>query len=81
MDRPPPPYRVAIATIMVERFELYQHITPPVEPIPVVYLHLLVDDAILDDLVPRFASAVTGSHGPRPWRGFTHGPQTTAKFP
>ena len=32
-------------------------------------------------LVPRFASAATGSCGPRPWHGFTHGPQPTAKFP
>ena len=31
--------------------------------------------------LPQFASAVTGSRGPRPWRGFTHGPQTTAKCP
>ena len=31
--------------------------------------------------VPRFASAAIGARGPRPWRGFTHGPQTTAKRP
>ena len=31
--------------------------------------------------VPRLASAVTWSRGPRPWRGFTHGPLTTAKYP
>ena len=31
--------------------------------------------------VLRFVSAATGARGPRPWRGFTHGPQTTAKFP
>ena len=24
--------------------------------------------------VPRFASAATEARGPRPWRGFTHGP-------
>ena len=29
--------------------------------------------------VLRLASAVTWFHGPRPWRGFTHGPLTTAK--
>ena len=31
--------------------------------------------------VPLFASAVTWSRGPRPLRGFTHGPLITAKFP
>ena len=31
--------------------------------------------------VPRFASAVIWSRGPRPWRGFTHGPLITAKCP
>ena len=33
------------------------------------------------NMVPRLASAVTWSHGPRPWSGFTHGPLITAKFP
>ena len=33
------------------------------------------------ELVPRFASAVTWSGGPRPWCGFTHGALITAKFP
>ena len=32
-------------------------------------------------MVPRLASAVTWSRGPRPWRGFTHGPLITAKCP
>ena len=31
--------------------------------------------------VSRFASAATGAHGPRPWRGFTRGPHTNAKLP
>ena len=32
--------------------------------------------------VPRLASAVTLAHGPRPWRGFTHGPfNNTATCP
>ena len=31
--------------------------------------------------VPRFASAVTWSRGPRPWCGFAHRPLITAKFP
>ena len=35
----------------------------------------------IDPLVLRFASAVTWSRGPRPWRGFTHGPLITSKFP
>ena len=31
--------------------------------------------------VLQFVSAVTWSCGPNPWRRFTHGPLTTAKFP
>ena len=31
-----------------------------------VYIHVVS--------VSRFASAATGARGPRPWRGFTHGP-------
>ena len=31
--------------------------------------------------IPRFASAVTWSRGPRPCRWFTHGPLITAKCP
>ena len=38
-------------------------------------------DYMYIDLVLRFASAVTWSLGPRPWRRFTHGPLTTAKCP
>ena len=32
-------------------------------------------------IVPCFASAVTWYRGPRPWRGFTHGPPITVNCP
>ena len=32
-------------------------------------------------LVPHLACAVTWSRGPRPWRGFTHGPPNTDTCP
>ena len=38
-------------------------------------------DYISESLVPRLASAVIWSRGPRPWRGFTHGPLITDKCP
>ena len=38
-------------------------------------------EKILKFTVPRLASAVTWSRGPRLWRGFTHGPQITPKCP
>ena len=46
VDRPPPPARVDLATITVEREEIYQHVPPPGEPIPVGDLPFLVDDDI-----------------------------------
>ena len=41
----------------------------------------VTDIIIIASPVLRFASAATETRGPRPWRGFTHGPQTNAKFP
>ena len=46
MDRPLPPDRVIITTIMAERVEIYWHVTPPVQPIPVGLHPFLVDDSI-----------------------------------
>ena len=36
---------------------------------------------IRTSMVPRFASAVTWSRGPRSWHGFTHGPPITDNCP
>ena len=49
MDRPPPPARVAIATMTAERVELYRHVPPLGQPIPVGVQPFLVDDSILED--------------------------------
>ena len=48
-----------------------------------VVKNLKINSNILISLstVPRLVSAVTWSHGPRPWRGFTHGPLVTGKCP
>ena len=50
MERTPPPSRVAIATMMTERFEIYRHIPPPGESIPVEDSPFLVDDDIPDNV-------------------------------
>ena len=49
VDRPPPPSRVAIATMAVERVELYWHVTPQVEPILEGELNSLLYGAIPED--------------------------------
>ena len=49
MDRPPPPARVAIATMTAERVELYRPVPPLGQPIPVGVQPFLVDDSILED--------------------------------
>ena len=49
LDRPPPPPRVALATMKAEREELYRHVPLLGEPIHVGDLPLLVYDDILED--------------------------------
>ena len=49
VDRPPPSARVALANMTAEREDLYRHIPPPGEPIPVGDLPLLVNDDIPED--------------------------------
>ena len=49
VERPPPPARVSIATMTAERIDLYRHITPSGETIPVGDLTFLVDDSIPED--------------------------------
>ena len=46
--------------------------------IKVVQCTLCISQTYNYYLVPRFASVVTWSCGPRPWRGFTQRPLTTA---
>ena len=49
LDRPPPPARLDLTTVMAEREELYRNFPLPGELIPVVYLPFSVDDGILED--------------------------------
>ena len=49
VDRPPPPAIVALATMTAEREDLYWHVPPPGELIPVGKLPLLVDYGILEN--------------------------------
>ena len=49
IDCPPPPSRVALATMTAEREELYWHFPSPGEPIPVGGLPLSVDYGIPED--------------------------------
>ena len=51
VDRPPPPARVALATMTMEREELYRYVPLPGETIPVgePTFPLLVDDSIPED--------------------------------
>ena len=49
LDRPPPPYRVAIATMTAYKVELYRHVPPPGQPIHVGVHHFLVNDSILEN--------------------------------
>ena len=49
IDCPPPPSRVALATMTAEREELYWHFPSPGEPIPVGGLPLSVDYVIPED--------------------------------
>ena len=51
VDRHSPPARVALATILAEREELYRHVPLPGEPIPVEepLFPLSVDDSILEN--------------------------------
>ena len=46
VDRPPPQARVALTTMRAERKDLYRHVPPTGEPIPVEDLTLLVDHEI-----------------------------------
>ena len=48
-DRPPPPSRVAIATITAEKFEIYRYVAPAGDPIPVGDLPFLVDYSVPKD--------------------------------
>ena len=47
--RPPPPSRVAIATMMSERVDIYRHVPPPGQLIPVGLQPFLVDNYIPED--------------------------------
>ena len=47
LDRAPPPTRVTLEQITAERVDLYRHITPPRENIPVS-----VDPFQVEELVP-----------------------------
>ena len=49
MDRSPPPARVDISAMTEERVEVYWHVKPPVQPIPVGLQPFLVDDFIPED--------------------------------
>ena len=49
VDLPPPPARVAIATMTEERVELYLHVAPPGQPISVGVQPFLLDDSIPED--------------------------------
>ena len=49
VELPPPPARVSPATMMAEREDLYRHVPPPEDPIPVEDLPFLVDDDIPED--------------------------------
>ena len=49
LERPPPPSRVALTTMTVEREELYRYVPPPGDPIPVRDLPFLVDYGIPED--------------------------------
>ena len=49
VDRPLTPSRMALATITADREELYRHVPPLGEPIPMGDLHLMADDDILED--------------------------------
>ena len=49
MDHHLPLSRVALTKMTAEREELYWHVLPPGEPIPVGCLTYLVDDDILED--------------------------------
>ena len=46
VDRPPPPSRVALATMTAERENIYRHVPPQGEPIPVGDLPFSVDDDV-----------------------------------
>ena len=47
--RTPPPDRVTITTMTTERVEIYQHVPPPGEIIPVGDILFLMDDVIPED--------------------------------
>ena len=49
VDRPLTPSRMALATITADREELYRHVPPLGEPIPMGDLHLMADDDIMED--------------------------------
>ena len=49
VDRTPPPDRVTITTMTTERVEIYQHVPPPGEIIPVGDIPFLMDDVIPED--------------------------------
>ena len=49
VDRTPTPSRVATATMMEEQVDIYCHVSPPGQPIPMGDLNFLVDDSITED--------------------------------
>ena len=46
MDLPPPPHKVALATMMAEGEDIYWHVPQLGDPIPVGDLLFLVDDDV-----------------------------------
>ena len=49
LDRPPPPSRAALATMVAEMEELYRHVQFPGDPIPVGDIRFSLDDGIAED--------------------------------
>ena len=49
VDSPPLHARVAVATMTAERFDMYRHVPPPVQPIPVGVQPFPVNDSIPED--------------------------------